>query len=442
LLQTGRISQAISAGIDAEHFHRHQQEYQYLHKFYMKHSETPTVKVFCERFPDFAFVKTSKKSVRIKPAVESVVDNHVAISLARLLKTSTEQLDEMPASEILDNMTAQLTKIQRTQNGDQDVNIASDFETDFAEFLRVRASVTEEDQSAVTIRTPWPAVNDFMGGWQPGTVTGVLARPNVGKSWIVDQAAVVAGLDGHRVYLASLEMKRRQTVARIHSLASFYMSKKKGKKGKYVKINLPALVDNDIIASLLGDKRIFRNSHLGRKPHLIDADEYQAFGQEFERAMSGGFFVPEINRRSGAFTLQTFITKVERTEAEIAFLDYLGLLEIMQSKGTQRWETWAQISANLKMAAEHLDIPFVVALQANRNGALVKTPEIADIADSDTIARDLDNVLSLSENDDGLSMTCIKHRAGEKNWRVPILFFPEWGVVEQNMHAEVERGIL
>jgi len=64
--------------------------------------------------------------------------------------------------------------------------------------------------------TPWPELNHLIGGWKPGGLYVIAARPGVGKSILALQTATNLTGTGH-VYFASLEMAGRELWARILS---------------------------------------------------------------------------------------------------------------------------------------------------------------------------------------------------------------------------------
>jgi hypothetical protein len=236
-------------------------------------------------------------------------------------------------------------------------------------------------------------------------------------------------------------MNRYETEARIFSIASFYLARTSTKQRSAPTLKLPAMLDHKTIRDILADKKIYRNRHLMLAHNDIDIAEYKEFAEQIKAAMPGGIVLPDLNMRTEAFTAENFIKKVERSEADIAFLDYAGLLQ-NTPRGQQRWEMWANISRDLKMAAQYLGIPIIIALQAGRTGVANKTPELEDIADTDAWGRDCDRIISVRQKDTEMFLTNIKSRQSEKNWRITAHFYPDFGCIEQNNHIGIERDVL
>lgn len=65
------------------------------------------------------------------------------------------------------------------------------------------------------IETPWPVVNQRLGGWRDGTLYVIGARPSMGKSVWACQAAAHAALAGKRTALFSVEMTADECMGRM-----------------------------------------------------------------------------------------------------------------------------------------------------------------------------------------------------------------------------------
>jgi len=62
--------------------------------------------------------------------------------------------------------------------------------------------------------TPWKDLNDIIGGWYPGALIAIGARPGVGKSIMAENAATNLALRGRRVLFCSLEMRQVEILQR------------------------------------------------------------------------------------------------------------------------------------------------------------------------------------------------------------------------------------
>ena len=72
-----------------------------------------------------------------------------------------------------------------------------------------------DNDAPLGLQTPWADVNDCMGGFVPGELYVIGARPNMGKSVMGLQVAGHAALSGKRVALYSVEMTKQQCMSRM-----------------------------------------------------------------------------------------------------------------------------------------------------------------------------------------------------------------------------------
>lgn len=70
----------------------------------------------------------------------------------------------------------------------------------------------------VGIRTAFDCINQSHVGWLPGEMVGIIARPTVGKSWLLINEVANAWLQGYRVLFVSPEMPASQIALRIYAV--------------------------------------------------------------------------------------------------------------------------------------------------------------------------------------------------------------------------------
>ena len=93
---------------------------------------------------------------------------------------------------------------------------------------------------------------------------------------------------------------------------------------------------------------------------------------------------------------------------DLIVVDYFQLMGSASKKENRRLEL-EEISRGLKSLAVDLDIPVIVLVQLNRQ-ADDTIPRVAQIADTDSIARDADQVLLLHRKADSTDLRVSKHR--------------------------------
>lgn len=246
------------------------------------------------------------------------------------------------------------------------------------------------------VRTPWGGLNDIIGGWVPGRLYVIGARPGVGKTLAAAQAAVDLARGGS-VAFSSLEMSRREITMRIAS-------------------NL-AEVNHDRLAGM----------------YPLDADDRRRLALVRHQLQEIKLFTDD---RSNVLPVEigSHARTVARRHPPLGgvFVDYMQLMGAPRRQESRNQEV-ADISRALKLLARDLEVPVVALAQLNRNveHRQQKYPTLADLRESGAIEQDSDVVLLLSmewyedpasgsrelqESDRMVRMAVAKNRHGRTGW--------------------------
>ncbi len=226
------------------------------------------------------------------------------------------------------------------------------------------------------------------GGFQPGNLIILAARPSMGKSSLMSNFAEHAALeDGKAVALFSLEMSESELAQRfIASQASV-----KGddlRKGK--------------VADTRWAKILAASNRLASSPLFIDD--------------SSELSVLDVRAKA---------RRLAQQQAEGLGLIIIDYLQLMRSDGTSdnRVEQIGQISRGLKTLARELGVPVIALSQLNRGVEQRhdKRPVLSDLRDSGAIEQDADLVMFIyreeyyeqdSEREGIADLIISKHRNG------------------------------
>lgn len=231
----------------------------------------------------------------------------------------------------------------------------------------------------VFVPSPWPTLNAAIGGFRPGAVYVVAARPGVGKTVIAAQIAACLAQEGV-VAFSSLEMTETELVARLVS---------------------------ERLAIAVG--------------HIKDArmTEY-----DWDLLNRGRDKLEQLNiaidDRSGVAPgdVRTFARSVSR-EGKLAgiVVDYM---QLMTSKTKQdRHLQVAEFSRQLKILAKDMQVPVIALSQLNRNSeaSTIAVPKLSDLRESGGIEQDADVVMLLrregAQPHESLIIDVAKNRHGE-----------------------------
>lgn len=229
------------------------------------------------------------------------------------------------------------------------------------------------------IPSPWPSLNARIGGFRPGAVYVVAARPGIGKTVVAAQVAARLAADGH-VAFASMEMSGEELVARMVS-ERLQINVGRIKDGHMTELDWKALADG---RSRLDDLRIAIDDRAG-----VTATDVRAFARSVARK----------GHLSGVV------------------VDYM---QLMTSKLKQdRHVQVAEFSRQLKILAKDFKVPVIALSQLNRNSetSSMAVPKLSDLRESGAIEQDADVVILLRREGEypyeDLILDVAKNRHGE-----------------------------
>lgn len=120
---------------------------------------------------------------------------------SRDLVSAVARREENTVREVLEK-----TKTLEVQDGKKSGISMKELDAEFAELL---------SRPPATIRTYLPEVDKMMGGFYPGELTVIAARPGIGKTALMLQMARQIAFAGKKALLISMEMARSQVWARM-----------------------------------------------------------------------------------------------------------------------------------------------------------------------------------------------------------------------------------
>jgi len=206
------------------------------------------------------------------------------------------------------------------------------------------------------------------GGFQPGNLIILAARPSMGKSALMANFAENAALADYPVALFSLEMSETELAQRF--VAS--QAKVKGEDLRHGKVT-----DNQ------WPKILDASNRLGKAPLYVDD--------------SSDTGVLEIRAKSRRLHHQL----AHKGGLKLIVIDYLQLMR-HEGRVESRVEQVGQISRGLKSLARELKVPVIALSQLSRNveqRAGDKKPVLSDLRDSGNIEQDADLVMFIYRED-------------------------------------------
>lgn len=209
--------------------------------------------------------------------------------------------------------------------------------------------------------TPWPDLNNLIGGWKPGGLYVIAARPGVGKSLAAMQAAATLADTGH-VYFASLEMAGRELWSRILSN----------------------------VANVPGDA-------VTRRRHPTPDEQARINAAVPHLRKLPIHFDDRANLTIGDFVATTRLLHRQHG-LTAAFIDYIGLINAAPGDRRARWELIGEYTRSLKNLAKDLQIPVFAIAQLGRQAeqSLGGELQLSHLRESGNIEQDANVVMLMS----------------------------------------------
>lgn len=258
------------------------------------------------------------------------------------------------------------------------------------------------------ILTGLKSLDQTNGGFMPGDMIVIGARPSVGKSALLGLFAMNMARNGKKVGIISLEMSNAKIAGRLASLDTG--------------VDFAVLYRGLEMDEQYQQQLYYALANQTAKLPIYVSDKTQVS-------------MPEIKAKAQRL--------IHKHGCDIIFIDYLQLVDSSGgSKNSNRENEVRQMSRGCKIMAKDLEMPVVVLAQLNREVTNRKGedryPKLSDLRESGAIEQDADVVAFIHRDwmsgyetkEDGSStereadLIIRKWRDGEPNLRIPLDFDP------------------
>ena len=363
LLQTGDTSILLMNNLNDEFFSDYTNEFNWIKEHVNKYGNCPDMTSFVAKFPDFDVVEVKET---ISYLVDELYTDRNRRKLAKIFNKVRQLLNEDKTEEAMTLYT----------NAASDIVKSNHIET--VDILRNTSRYDDyvekcNDFDKYYVRTGFKELDDLIGGWDRNEeLATIVARPGVGKSWVLQKIAVAAAEQGLNVGLYSGEMSENKVGFRVDTLIS-HLSNSGIMKGK-----------SEI------------------------QTEYKKYMEELPSKFTGSINVltpAMINGVAGVTALRAFI---EKEHLDILCIDQHSLLDD-DRKARNPVEKAANISRDLKNLQVIKGIPIIAVSQQNRD-SVDNGLTTAHVSQSDRISQDSTILIFIQQKDHVLTLNLVKSR--------------------------------
>lgn len=353
-----------------EFFSDYKDEFNYINNHFNTYGNLPDKETFIARFPDFDFVAVNETP-------EYLLNKLYEDRSVRVMANAVSKLKDKIANQDIDSATRIFLKAAETLSTSKhisSVDILHD-KCRYDDYIDRSNNFTK-----YYVKTGFKELDELVGGWdRKEELATIVARPGVGKSWLLLMVALTAAQQGLRVGVYSGEMSENKVGYRLDTLCSH----------------------------LSNTKMIHGN--------LSIQNEYKQYIDSVGDTIPGSIKVLTPNMIGGYATVNSLRAFVEKENLDMLCVDQYSLLDD-QRKGRSATERAANISMDLKALQVLKKIPIISVSQQNRMST-EDGVSTANIAQSDRFGQDSTIVIFLEQKDSVLTLSLTKARdafAGKK----------------------------
>ena len=366
VLSTKSWSLIDSNNITDEYFISYPEEYKFIKEHKDKYGNIPDTETFLQKFQDFELLNVQESDDFLihtfKEEYQYAKLVPVVNRVAELLQSDSNSAVEYLKSEISN------FRIEDTAIG---TNIITDASIRLQEW-----EDRKNNPGTYSLESGFEELDEYTGGYQMGEELVVFfARTGEGKTWVLLKSLQHNWKMGKRVGLIEPEMSSTKTGYRFDTLNSH--------------VSNTALIRGRDVA---GYSKYINALQKQEIPFIV------AHPKDF-------------NRKVTVSKLKTFI---ETHNLDLLAVDGISYLSDERGgRNDSRTISLTNISEDLMELSIETKIPILVVSQSNRGGVQSNTPDLENIRDSDGIAFNASQVISIKKKDDVLQMSIKKNRNGE-----------------------------
>lgn len=372
LLQTGDASLLKVNNVDDTFFSEYPDEYRFIRDHMSNYGQVPDRLTFATKFDDFDWIEVNENPNYL---IDELYRDRNKRTLAKVFNGVRDRINAGDVEGAMALFTSSSQDVLSSTHIDC-VDILRDT-TRYDAYLERTA-----DFSKFYIKTGFPELDELIGGWDRlEELATIVARPGIGKSWVLLKCAIAAAEQGLRVGLYSGEMSELKVGYRF-----------------------------DTLVGHISNSGIIRGN-----AELMNT--YKGFLDSLEQRFSGCLKVitPKMIKHAATVTdLEAFI---EKEKLDILCIDQHSLMED-QRRAKDPVTRASNISKDLKNLQVLKRIPIIAVSQQNRNisdeNAVI---DVSHIAQADRIGQDSTVVIFLEQKNHVLTMHLSKARdsgAGSK----------------------------
>ena len=369
IVQTSDYSMIKKNGLDESYFVGYEEQFKFIRDHVGKFGNVPDLPTFLEKFPQWTPIEVNETDEYL---LDKLYEDHSYHKLAPFLVQLGTEIRTTDSRLVFDHIMQEINNL-RPHTVCKGTDIISEAQERYDAYL-----LKQQNPEKSTISTGLAELDQIFGGWDYGDeLVTIVARTNVGKSWMLLKFLVEAWKQGKRVGLYSGEMNSVKLGYRFDSWFQHFSNR--------------SLVRGEQVD---GYKEFIENLKTQQTPFIIV--QQKDFG--------------------GRPTVQKIKNFVEENGIEIMGIDQYSLMD--DGRAAMRDPTrirLAHISEDLFLLSSEYRIPVLGLAQANRAATDKdgnEAPGLENIKESDDIAHNSSKCIGMRQTNFGLVLDITKNREG------------------------------
>ena len=368
VIKSGDASLITLNNLDKSFFSDYEKEFDFICNHYTEYGNIPDAITFLAKFPQFDIVEVNETN---RFLLDALYDDKKMRTMAKSFNKVKDLLRDSKVDQAMNVYVSSMEELTSATHMDA-IDILRDTSR-YDDYIE-----KSNDFSKYYVKTGFPELDEILGGWdRKEELATIIARPNVGKSWILLKVALAAAEQGLTVGLYSGEMSENKVGYRLDTLWG-HISNTKITHGN-------RSVQND----------------------------YKLLLERMSKDIPGKIKVITPKAVNGIMGVNALRAFVEKEKIDILCIDQHSLLEDDRNAKDVVVRA-ANISKDLKRLQVLKRIPIVAVSQANRAVAENGTMGLENIAQADRIGQDSTVVIGLEQKDGVLSLHLLKSRDSER----------------------------
>ena len=328
-----------------------------------KYGNVPDINTFASEFPHFDFIQVNESP---RYLIDKLYEDRNARKLSTLFNKIRQEFNDGDIDKAMNTYLSSMNDIAKAKHIES-IDLLRD--TSRYDAFIDRA----DDWKKFFVKTGFPELDEIIGGWdRQEELATIVARSNMGKSWILLKCACAAAEQGLNVGIYSGEMSERKVGYRVDTLIGH--------------ISNTALTKGNIEVQ----------------------NEYKQYLDSLPDKFTGTMKVLTPNMIGGPAGVTALRAFIEKDNLDILFVDQHSLLED-DRKAKNPVEKASNISKDLKNLQVLKQIPIISVSQQNR-ASTENGVGLEHIAQSDRIAQDSTIVLFFEQKEGIITMHLVKSR--------------------------------